>query len=66
MFWVRVRCVKNEVLITLELMHFGSLEDVVRSRGSMRFAPRAAMCAARCVANGWRIYTTLSRSYIAT
>lgn len=44
--------VKNEVSITLELMHFGSLEDVVRSRGSMRFAPRAAMCAARCVANG--------------
>ena len=42
----------HEVSIALELMHFGSLEDVARTRGSMRFAPRAAMRAATCVANG--------------
>lgn len=35
-----------------EFMYFGLLEDVVRLRGSMRFASRAAMCAARCVVNG--------------
>lgn len=42
----------NEATFALELMHEGSLDDVVRKRGPLGPHPRAAMCALRCLTNG--------------
>lgn len=42
----------NAAMFTLELMHEGSLDSVVRRRGALCEYPRAAMCVLRCLSNG--------------